>query len=68
MTLRDRLEQFVVSKQNIQLNFPASAGGKLVSASGTIKEVADDHLLMVDIYGNSMIVPMANITYIEAKK
>lgn len=68
MTLRERLEVFITTKQNIQINFPAGHGGKLLSASGIIKEVEEDHLLMADIYGNTMIVPMSGIVYIEAKK
>lgn len=66
--MRERLQLLADSKTQVQINFPASAGGKLVSASGIIKEVYDDHLVMNDIYGNAMIVPYVSIAYIEVKK
>lgn len=66
--MRERLLQLAQSKQVIAINFPAAAGGKLLSANGTIKEVGEDHMVMQDIYGNVMIVPFTSIAYIEVKK
>lgn len=66
--LRQRLEAFAQAKQSIGVNFAASAGTKLVSATGTVIEVGDDYFAMNDIYGNSMVVPTAGVAYIEIKK
>lgn len=67
-TLREYLESLVKTKQQVGINFPAGAGTKLVSASGTIVSVGEDFLLLNDIYGNSMAVPFAGMSYIEIKK
>lgn len=66
--MRERLLQFAESKQVIAINFPAAAGGKLLSATGTVKEVGDDHMVMQDIYANVMIIPFSSIAYIEVKR
>ncbi len=66
--MRARIEQIAAAKKVVSVFFPASSGGKLVNAAGTITEVADDFLILTDIYGNSMLVPYAGISYIEIKK
>ncbi len=66
--MRDRLEQIAASKKVVSVFFPASSGGKLVNAAGTITEVGADFLMLADIYGNNMLVPFAAISYIEIKK
>ena len=66
--MRRRLIEFMQGKRQIGVNFPAAAGGKLFSASGTIVEVGDDFIMMQDIYGNAMLVPIASIAFIEVKK
>lgn len=66
--MRERLLQLIADKRQVQINFPAAENGKLVSASGTIQEAGEDHLILRDIYGNTMIVPYASISYIEVKK
>lgn len=66
--MRECLEELARTKRGIAVNFAAAAGTKLVSINGTIATVADDHMVMVDIYGNTMIVPFVSIAYIEIKK
>lgn len=68
MNMRDRLNELIVSKKVVAVNFAASAGDKLVSASGTFREVGDDYTIMADIYNNTMMIPLTSIAYIEIKK
>lgn len=67
-TLRERLETLIQGKQQVSVNFPAGAGTKLISASGTITSVGQDYFMLLDIYGNSMVVPFASVAYVEIKK
>ncbi len=66
--MRKYLEELAAQKKAIQVNFAASTGNKLVSISGTIREVGDDYMILHDIYGNVMFIPFSGITYIEIKK
>lgn len=67
-TLRERLESLVQSKQQVSVNFAASAGDKLVSASGTVHMVGEDYFLLYDIYANTMVIPLFSMAYLEVKK
>lgn len=66
--MRERMRQLAESKKQVAINFAAAAGGKLVSISGIVVEVTDDHMIVNDIYGNHMIVPYVSIAFIEVKK
>lgn len=66
--MRERLLELANAKKQVAVNFAAAAGGKLVSISGTVAQVGDDHMIMQDIYGNLMLVPFVSIAYIEIKK
>lgn len=66
--MRERLLQLAQERRQVAVNFPASAAGKLVAASGTIGEVGEDYFILLDIYGNTMIVPLGSVSYIEIKK
>ena len=68
MNIRDHLNDLITTKKVVAVNFSASAGDKLVSASGTFKEVGDDYTIMADIYNNTMLIPLVSIAYIEIKK
>ncbi|MDR1535334.1 MAG: hypothetical protein LBU64_09595 [Planctomycetota bacterium] len=62
------LEELARDKTKIAVFFSASAGNKLISANGVITEVGADFMVMTDIYGNIMLIPLAGIAYIEIKK
>ena len=66
--MRERFIKLAQEKRQVQVNFAAAAGGKLVSASGIIMEVGEDFVVMNDIYSNSMIIPFSSMAYIEIKK
>jgi hypothetical protein len=66
--MREKLLQFAAEKKVIGVNFNAAAGGKLISASGTITEVGADFMVMMDIYNNAMIIPFQSIAYLEVKR
>lgn len=67
-SMRQRIEVLITEKKQVGVNFAAGAGTKLISISGTIVAVGNDHFLINDIYGNSMMVPFSGIAYIEIKK
>lgn len=67
-TLLEVLQSLIPTKQQVAVNFSAAAGGKLVSASGTVASVGQDYFILLDIYGNSMVVPVHSMAYIEIKK
>ena len=66
--MREQLLKLVAENKTVAVYFPAAAGNKLQSATGNIREVGDDYLMMTDIYGNAMLVPLTRISYIEVKK
>ncbi|MDR3077162.1 MAG: hypothetical protein LBV15_00160 [Planctomycetota bacterium] len=66
--MRKHLEALAADKTKVSINFNASGGAKLVSVNGIISEVFDDCLIVADMYGNTMLVPLAAIAYVEIKK
>ena len=66
--MRQRIEQLIAQKKNVNINFAAPSGTRLVSIAGTISEVGDDYLILNDIYGNWNIVPFSNIAFIDVRK
>lgn len=66
--MRKRLEDLIASKKNVNINFSAASGARLVSVAGTVTEAGDDFLVLTDIYGNNLLIPYAGIAYIEMRK
>lgn len=62
------LQELLQNKNQVNINFTAATGTKLVSISGTVREVGEDYFTLFDIYGNAMIVPTTSVAYIEVKK
>lgn len=66
--MREKLQEYAAAKSMLAFNFAASAGDKLVSINGYITEVGDNFIIIKDIYGNAMFVPITSLAYIEIKK
>ncbi|MDR1519446.1 MAG: hypothetical protein LBU23_04795, partial [Planctomycetota bacterium] len=65
--MKKRLLELIAANTKIQLFFHGSAGNKLVSVNGVLVEADDDHLVLSDLYSNTLLIPMNSIAYIEVK-
>ena len=66
--MRKHLEALAAEKTKVSVNFSAAGAGKLISVNGVIQEVLDDCLIVADMYGNAVLVPLAAIACVEIKK
>lgn len=66
--MRQQIMRLIEEKKQVNINFAAGDGSKLISISGIFMEVGDDFAIARDIYGNQMIIPIQGIAYIEVKK